>query len=227
MALKTCKERSNRLGIASLLISSATFALSLVWYPYTTRRAEQAKLAFDIKRQYVQDYQPHLDTLHAYKAKHGKDYYKHWQENMKDGLPSNEEKMVDNARRLVREFWGEVFDYREYGSLAKGWKGLPAPLAAWGPRDALSGNFVRKAVDFQKLVEPLDVANWYRLQANNPNAFVGDYLAEDCKGRDKCYKGIDNCRKQEGMDGGYGEPAEAWKKKLQTVAQGCKAPQKP
>ena len=219
MVLEFCKQRSYHLDVAAFLISSATFAFSIVWTPFATHRAEQAKLAFDVKRQYVQDYQQHLDTLHAYKAKYGKDYYKHWQDNMKDGLPlDNEEKKVDNARRLVREFWKEVFDYREYGYLAKSWTGLPAPLATWGPRDVLSGNFMRRAFDFQELVEPLDLANWYRLQAKSPTKFDGDYMAEGCKGRDKCFKGIELCRQQAGEQ----KKVDKWRKKMLEVAKECK-----
>lgn len=67
------------LSIAAFVISSASFAFSTIWQPYATHRAEQAKLAFDVKRQYVQDYQPHLDILHAYRTEHGSNYYRHWQ----------------------------------------------------------------------------------------------------------------------------------------------------
>ena len=208
------------LDVAAFVISSASFAFNTVWTPFATHRAAQARLAFDVKRQYVQDYQTHLDTLYAYKAKHGDAYIKYWREHMGDGLPSdNEEKQVDNARRLLREFWKEVFDYREYGNLAKGWKCLPAPLAAWGPPDVLSGNFMRRAVAFQELVEPLDVANWYRLKAARPERFVGEYMDEGCKGRDKCFKGIDACREQAGK---HKEVAD-WHNKLVTIAEGCKA----
>ena len=143
------------------------------------------------------------------------------QDNMRDGLPSdNPEKRVDNARRLVREFWKEVFDYREYGNLATGWTCLPASLAAWGPPDVLSGNFMRRAIDFQKLVEPLDVANWYRLQAISPEEFRGEYMDRACKGRDKCFKGIDQCRERAGES----KKVTEWHKVLRKVADRCKAP---
>ena len=66
-------------SIAAFVVSAAAFAFSTIWQPFATHRAEQARLAFNVKRQYVQDYQPHLDTLHAYRAEHGSNYYRHWQ----------------------------------------------------------------------------------------------------------------------------------------------------
>lgn len=141
---------------------------------------------------------------------------------MRDGLdPDNPEKLVDNARRLVREFWKQVFEYRSYGSLANGCcTCLPegCKSTAWCPRDIISGNFRRRAVDFQKLVEPLDVANWYYLQAKRPAEYLGEYTP-DCKGRDKCYKGIDLCRQQAGEQ----DKVKDWHDKLERIAEFCRS----
>jgi hypothetical protein len=94
---------------------------------------------------------------------------------MKDGMdPASEEKKVDNARRDLGAYWDELLEYYEIGSLPTGPRVVPNRLRGpfWVPKDMLSGNFARKAISFLKLVEPLEIANWYRLGYDKKG---GDY----------------------------------------------------
>ncbi|KAK9811653.1 hypothetical protein WJX72_007693 [[Myrmecia] bisecta] len=178
---------ADALAYTAFAISVASFLFNVVWTPFAKNRADRLRLGLDFKRTYVKDYQQHLDTLYDYQAQHGKDsYYIVWARDMAADASSAARaaaKKVDDARRKLGSFWAEVEECYAMGALSKG-----RPLASllqhtpiWAVWDALSGNFLRKAVDFRNLTEPLDCANWYRLglhtKRNGKGAVNGSYHA--------------------------------------------------
>lgn len=205
---------TDAVAIAAFVISTATFCFNIIWAPFVKRQSEQIKLALEFKRQYVLDYQGHLDRVYAYKAAHDSadvPYWLYWQRHMAPGLPDDsEEKRVDNARRALGRFWDEVFEFYHAGALPMG---ACHPLC--GPKSILTGNFLRKAQDFQSLVEPLDCANWYRLgifqQSHKDGTPKGDYGAQ-CRSRPNWYTSIDDCH------GGAGK----WHEDLDEIAERCR-----
>jgi hypothetical protein len=206
-------------AITAFVISTATFAFNIIWAPFAKRQSEQIKLAMEFKRQYVLDCQGHLDTLYAYKEAHksGEDpYWLYWQRNMADGLPNdNEEKRVDTACRVLSQFWDEIFEFYHAGALPTG---ECHPLC--GPKSMGSSNFLRKALKFQELVEPVACANWYRLgidlekqDKKDPKSKPkGDY-GPQCQWRPGRYSYID----------GINVGAIDWHKELAKVVAQCRA----
>ena len=131
-------------------------------------RAEQIRLSQDLRRRYTLELQKHLDTLYTYKKSHQPRYYLHWRYTFRpDEDMGSAEKEVEIARRSLADYWDEFLECYESGLLpTKSWVPQWVPRGPfWVPEDTLSldGNTLRKAKDYMRLVEPINVANWYRL----------------------------------------------------------------
>ena len=232
--LQDQKAMSDGLAIAAFIISLATFLFNAIWVPFAKARAESVKLALDLKREYEEKHQEHLDTLYRYEEENGKDkYYLEWLTAMHSSCKEDKAEAleVDKARRRLGLFWYVVKESYEYNALPKGQSWCTRFFfwipAFWMPDDIMTGNFVRRAIRFRSLVEPLDCANWYyRGNDKKGPAPKGDYHA-DHKSRPGWYHFIDRQTGKGRDDKQSGKSREEllteYKDELRTFAAKCKS----
>ncbi|CAL5226746.1 g9599 [Coccomyxa viridis] len=185
-------------------------------------RTEQIRLAQDLRKRYTLEMQKYLDTLHTYKKRHQPSYYLHWQSAFKpDEDMGSAEKAVETARCILADYWDELLECYESGLLpAKSWIPEWVPRGPfWVPKDMLEpeGNILRKAEDYMRLVEPIDVANWYRLgiheQTGKDGTAKGDYSSNHPM-RPGRYSKIEKYLKRENK--------EEWHKELDKIVNASK-----
>ncbi|CAL8466204.1 g5740 [Coccomyxa elongata] len=161
------------------------------------REMEMAKYQVELQKEY-ETLQTHLDTIYAFRDKHGKSaYYLMWMEGLQ--RKTKEAESVDKARRALNTYWKGVKSSYELGT-------LPVP-----GKEFLTGHMLRKGVDYRNLAEPLDCANWK----------LGDYYS--AQQRPGAYKLI--CKRQEAAGSVAHDlvpSGEAWEMSLVEISTKCR-----